>query len=202
MNMAVNPFETRWIKPAEVRFIPVGFKSICRLLKKLAAKGYRGEIVGPHGVGKSTLLQTLKRELTRQDISVTLLYARGPFPHTGPPQTITSLKPHITPNAVLLVDGFEQLSWWTRRQLKRQTAQAHSGLVVTTHQSQKLPELIKLQTTLQTVIELITQLQTDRSVQRLISEQDAKMLYQQFGNNVREILFACYDLYEQRKAKL
>ena len=81
-------------------------------------------------------------------------------------------------------------------------AEAHSGLVVTTHQSQNLPELIKLQTTLQTVIELITQLKTDRSVKPLISEQDAKMLYQQFGNNVREILFACYDLYEQRKAKL
>ena len=202
MNMAVNPFETRWIKPASVSFIPVGFPSISTLLEKLAANRYRGEIVGPHGVGKSTLIQTLQRELTRGDISARLLFARGPFPHSEAPQTMTTLKPHITPDAVLLVDGFEQLSWWTRRQLKRQTVQNQCGLVITTHQTQSLPELIQLQTSLPTVIELIAQLQTNQSAKRLISEQDAKTLYQQFGNNVREILFACYDLYEQRKANL
>ncbi len=47
---------------------------------------------------------------------------------------------------------------------------------------------------------MLYSLQQAQQVDEIVSASDVRELYQRFGNNVRELLFACYDLYEQRIA--
>jgi hypothetical protein len=50
------------------------------------------------------------------------------------------------------------------------------------------------------VLKLVLSLQQAQEADEVVSASDVRELYQRFGNNVRELLFACYDLYEQRIA--
>ena len=48
------------------------------------------------------------------------------------------------------------------------------------------------------VLKLVHSLQQAQQVGEVVAARDVRELHQRFGNNVRELLFACYDLYEQR----
>ena len=99
---------------------------------------------------------------------------------------------------VLFVDGFEKLSWWTRRRIIRYAEKHSHALIITCHQTQRLPGLVQLAATETLVLKLVHSLQQAQQVEQVVSASDVRELYQRFGNNVRELLFACYDLYEQR----
>ena len=58
-----NPFATRHVRPGAIPYcFPAGVDAR-QLVERLAAAGWRGQIVGPHGSGKSTLLATLLRTI-------------------------------------------------------------------------------------------------------------------------------------------
>jgi hypothetical protein len=44
------------------------------------------------------------------------------------------------------------------------------------------------------VLKLVHSLQQAQEADEVVSASDVRELYQRFGNNVRELLFACYDL--------
>ena len=198
VGVSVNPFETRWTKPGQMTFLPNGFTSVSELAAQIIKDTPRCEILGEHGVGKSSLLRALQSQLEQQSISNHLAYACGEFPHDGPPLKFAEVKLILQESDVLFVDGFEKLSWWTRRRIIRYAEKHAHSLIITCHQTQRLPSLVQLAATETLVLKLVHSLQQAQQVEQVVSASDVRELYQRFGNNVRELLFACYDLYEQR----
>ncbi len=63
-----NPFSTRFVRPGALAYrFPPG-ESAATLVERLAASGWRGQIVGPHGSGKSTLVAALGETLPRSPV--------------------------------------------------------------------------------------------------------------------------------------
>ena len=189
-----NPFSTRYTRPGAIAYLwPVG-ESPQRLLEWLEAAGWRGEIVGPHGSGKTSLLSALTPALEaagRRVASFTL--------HDGQrrmPRSWHNLPPSQQPT-LILVDGYEQLSGWSRWLLNFRCRRRGWGLLVTTHVSVGLPTIFRTASDVATAQQLVHQLL--RNQPNSITATDVEHLFTTTGGNVRELLFALYDLYEQRR---
>jgi len=103
-----NPFSTRFIRPGAIRFLFPDGESAALLVQRLRENRWGGQIIGPHGSGKSTLLATLKPELEtagRQVLWITL--------HQGERRLPALDRRSLGPTTQLVIDGYEQLSWWT-----------------------------------------------------------------------------------------
>jgi hypothetical protein len=186
-----NPFATCWTKPGALEFqFPQG-ASAEQLVAKLAAANWRGEIVGPHGSGKSTLLETLIPQLVSAGRSVATIAL-----HDGerrlPPgflrKSLASSRP------LVIVDGFEQLSWLSRRLLRWHCRRAAAGLLVTAHAPTGLPNLFRTEPGLPLAEQLVSTL-TARNFSPL-TQADVAASHACHGSNFRELFFALYDRHE------
>ena len=193
---APNPFSTRHVRPGAIPFrFPAG-KSSEGLLDRLARNGGRGQIVGPHGSGKSALVATLiaaLQESGRRTLLIELHDAERRLPPSFPWQSA------FEPGTVVIVDGYEQLGLWSRFALRRFCRRRRLGLVVTSHRSVGMPDLFRTTTSLALAQQIVHDLLgSDRSpVTR--DEVDERFLLHQ--GNMREVLFDLYDLYEQRRGR-
>ena len=61
-----NPFSSERIRPGALTYLTGEGESVDDLIDRLEGTGFRGQIVGPHGTGKSTLLADLAAELARR----------------------------------------------------------------------------------------------------------------------------------------
>ena len=98
---------------------------------------------------------------------------------------------------VLVVDGFESLTRWSRLRLSQQCRRHDWGLLTTAHSPLALPRLISLTPNVENVLDVVERLQCNGP--RLVREQDVRQAFQRSGRNARETLFALYDLYEVRQ---
>lgn len=190
---ASNPFATRCVRPGALAYrFPAQFDA-AQLIERWRAQQRWGEIIGPHGSGKSTLLATLTAALEaagERVIRFTL--------HAG--ERRLPMWPEHSPldaHAVVVIDGFEQLSWLSAWQIKRRLRRAGCGLIVTAHRSQRLPMLFATTTDLDRTQALVQTLLSGYPA--LVTADDVATLYDQYRGDIRELLFALYDLYEQRK---
>jgi hypothetical protein len=103
-------------------------KSTERVIARLAARAWRGAIIGPHGSGKSTLLATLRPHLSQ-----------APLP-------------------IEVVDGYEQLGRFARWQLRQRCRRAGRGLLVTCHFPCELPTLLELAPNEELVQQIVVEL--------------------------------------------
>ncbi len=188
-----NPFSTRFIRPDAMPYLfPPGY-SAESLLGRLKENGWWGEIIAPHGSGKSTLLHAIEQQLVAcgRKIDVYSLNSDKPvidWAHQ-------SVKPWDATTQVI-IDGYEQLSWWNAMRLQRMVKQAGAGLLVTGHKRGRLPPLIDLTPTLATAQAIVDRLlQGDH---HLITENDVRDAFEGNHGNLREMLFRLYDVYEMR----
>jgi energy-coupling factor transporter ATP-binding protein EcfA2 len=184
-----NPFATCWTKPSALAFRFQDGQCVEELVAKLAAQNWGGQIIGPHGSGKSTLLATLKPALSaagRQIREIELKDGSRPLARilTGPSH-----------GEILVVDGFEQLNWLARLQLKRRCRRAGAGLLVTTHVSMGLPTLVQLSPSRRLVEQLVADLCAQ--VPSAITSEDVAASHASHGSNLREIFFDLYDRHER-----
>ena len=190
-RIAGNPFSTCWIRPDRCRYRftrPGQFKQILDGLLKAGG----GQITGPHGVGKSTLLFTLLEALTRSGHQVSRYQL-----HTGRRRSGEKPDNPILPaGAWLAIDGFEQLPAWRRWRLERRCRRRQIHLLVTSHRLHRFPFTWSLSPGLDLACRLVDQLQQD--TESLVNDDDVACLFQQHDGNLRELLFSCYDLFEQR----
>jgi hypothetical protein len=188
---ASNPLATRFTRPGAIEFLFPEGASAGGIVQKLGAQGWWGQILGPHGSGKSTLLAALEpaiAEVGRTTLRRSL--AGG--------QRQLDLPPDLDPNALLVIDGFEQLSWWQRRKVKAACRRAGAGLVVTAHADVGLPTLFQTQPTLELAQSLVRRLLPPGD--RALSDADIAAAFARHPGNLRETLFALYDLYQARGA--
>ena len=119
-SAAENPFSTRHVRPGAIPYqFPPG-QSADSLVAELARSGWQGQIIGPHGCGKSSLLQALRPAL--ESAGRRSLWVELHAHNRGWPDVSRQLA--VEPQGVLVIDGFEQCSRW-RRWLIRRTCRRH-----------------------------------------------------------------------------
>ena len=191
---ADNPFSTRRVRPGAIAYrLPLG-KDVTRLLERLERNGWQGQIVGPHGSGKSALVATLRAALERSGrptLSIELHDQARRLPMSR--RRIGEL----APGAVVLVDGYEQLRRFSRFLLKRLCRRKGLGLVVTSHRSVAFPDLFRTTTSLALAREIVDELLAGVLLPLTAEEVNAR--FAQHRGNLREVLFDLYDLYERRR---
>ncbi|MFO0930816.1 MAG: hypothetical protein U0736_27920 [Gemmataceae bacterium] len=171
----------------------IGSASTTRLIRqllvvRLAEAGWWGQIIGPHGSGKSTLLATLLPELRRHRPVVTVEL------HTDR-RTFPTLTPTVPP-PLLVVDGYEQLGWWTRRRIQARCRQWGWGLMVTAHRDLGLPTLFRTAVT-PALARAIVDTLVPPADHASFAQVDLSAGLVRHRGNLREVLFDLYDLYEQ-----
>jgi hypothetical protein len=188
-----NPFATRYVRPGAMPFLfPLG-ESAPKLIQQLAAQGWWGQIVGPHGSGKSTLLATLLPALARRGCAPRL-FALHDGQRSLPVELSASSERDV--RVIVAIDGYEQLSPWSRFRLKRLCRMRGWGLLVTSHRPVGLPTLFRTAPDGGLVIEITAQLLGSGPIS--IEREDILRAFARHGANVREVLFELYDVYERR----
>ena len=193
---SANPFSTRHVRPGSVDYVFGEGEDAGRIVARLQAAGWRGEIVGPHGSGKSALLAALIPEIRRVGKAPLLVelhdgQRRLPIDLTG-----------LALNSVLIVDGYEQLGFgarfrlasFRRRYFRRRVfrQQGGIGLLVTAHRSVGFCELHRTRPTIELAIKIVERLAAD------VPREDIQRAFDRRDGNIREMLFDLYDLFEQR----
>jgi hypothetical protein len=98
---------------------------------------------------------------------------------------------------LVIVDGYEQLSWLSRWFLKRRCHRNRWGLLITAHQPVGLPELFHTVTDIDTACAIVDRLLAAHDTS--VRAKDVTRAYDNAGGNVRDMLFDLYDLVEQRR---
>ena len=191
---AGNPFSTRRVRPGAITYLFPPDEDAASLVARLSQQAWRGQIVGPHGSGKSTLLQSLLEEIHlagRQPILVTLRDGERRLPRGS----VTPAQ--LDAGKLLTVDGYEQLSRWSRWRLARACRRCGCGLLATSHYSVGFPDLMRVCSSLQVAQRVVAQLL--RSAPCRITQTDVAEAFDRCRGNVRETLFDLYDLYERQR---
>jgi hypothetical protein len=190
-----NPFATCWTRPGSIAFRFGEGENAEHLIARLGAQNWNGAIVGPHGSGKSTLLEALKPALVAAGRDV-----RSISLHDGQrrlPRDI--LRGWKADKTLLIVDGYEQLSWWERWRLARRCRCEQAGLLITAHTRTRVPTLIQLAPDCRLVTQLAAALCA--GVSTSITQDDVSASHARYGSNVREIFFDLYDRHERHRRR-
>jgi hypothetical protein len=191
---AENPFSTRRVRPGAIPYrFPPG-NSAARLVERLGQNGWQGQIVGPHGGGKSALVATLVAALEqsgRRTLLVELHDRQRRLP-------VSLRRLSLAAGTVVIVDGYEQLARWRRFLLKRFCRRRGLGLVVTAHASAGLPDLYRTTAGLALAREIVGELLGGEAP--IVTSGELGRSFASHQGNLREVLFDLYDLYESRRA--
>jgi hypothetical protein len=191
-----NPFVTRRVRPGALPyFFPAG-EDAARLIERLRTAGWWGQIVGPHGSGKSTLLATLLPELRCAGRAPLLIALHG-GQRRLPPGARAALEALPAGAGPVVVDGYEQLSRWSRFGLRYHCRRRGHGLVVTAHQSAGLPELLRTGMTPELARKVVDHLWPDPMGAVAAADLAGRLAVR--AGNLREVLFELYDLYERQR---
>ncbi len=185
-----NPFCTRSVRPGAVPFLFPPGETAAALADRFHRTGGRAAIVGPHGSGKSTLLATLLPQVRRDGRQVTAVAL-----HDGQRRLPANCEAsRLAAGDVVVIDGYEQLGFFHRRRLCKLCRRRGLGLLVTSHGPVGLPVLFRTQVDLPLAQRIAARLQ--EGYETRVHQRDVARLFPQCGGNLRELLFALFDLYE------
>ena len=188
-----NPFSASRIRPGSMPFLFAAGQRADAIVERLRQNAWWGQIVGPHGTGKSSLLAAIIPVIQQAGQQATLIELHdGQRCLPGGLRTIG----HLQPPAVLIVDGYEQLSRWSRYRLKRFCKRRALGLLVTCHETVGLPELFRPVIDQALAWQVVEQLQQGRRPS--VTREDLAERLEIRGGDLREALFDMYDLYQRR----
>jgi len=188
-----NPFSTRFIRPGAISYLFTGEVSAESLVDKLHSHNWHGQIIGPHGSGKSTLLAALVpalKSVGRDVITMSLHQGQRQLPPLDPATLSTTTQ--------LVIDGYEQLSWWSRWRVRLLCRQRGAGLLITTHSDLGLPTIYQTQPSEALAQQVVAALLPTGDA--AIAAADVSQAYAASGGNLRETLFALFDVYQQRRS--
>lgn len=193
----LNPFSTCAVRPGALHYVFPSSDSLAELLGRLREHQWWGEIVGPHGSGKSTLLQSLGLALLEAGRKVhqfTLTAGQRRLPIAAVDRS------GWDDQTQLVVDGFEQLSWWRRRSLQRICRRQGCGLLITAHRSFGFPPIFNTTTSLELTEQLVVKLLPEGAADH-VSTAEIQDAFQRHQGNMRDVFFDLYDRYECHKRR-
>ena len=189
-----NPFCSRRVRPGGIPYLFAPGESAAELVDRLRDSGWWGQIVGPHGSGKSALLAALMPAIEAAGRRTVLIEL-----HDGQRQMPPDFRRRLDAGCptVLIVDGYEQLSLWQRLRLRRFCRRGGMGLLLTAHAPVGLPDLCHTSVTPELAQQIVERLQ--RGHPPRIAAADVAERFACQSGDLRETLFDLYDLYEERR---
>jgi len=192
-----NPFTARRIRPGTIPFL---FGDDDRdepqqLVDRLAECNWRGQIIGPHGTGKSTLLETLEAPLDKAGRFL-LRFTLHADERRMPAGWRSQIRGNT--NTQVVIDGFEQLGFFRRRLVRAICTWHRAGLLVTAHESVGLTTIHQTFSSFTLAERVLENLLPD--YRRHLDSEAIKQSYQRHQGNIREVLFDMYDLYESLRS--
>jgi hypothetical protein len=190
MKARENPFRTEKVLQARFRLETIETDlSLEKLVRRWEKLGRRGAIIGPHGHGKTTLLEDLAELFQKQDEKTLFLrLAREKRRFSGAEwQQIQT----ASPDTILLCDGVEQLNrlnWARFKHISKRTC----GVIITSHHAGMLPTLLECRTSPQLLSDIVKQILGTEAAQLGI---DCEALWQRHQGDVRLALRELYDCY-------
>jgi hypothetical protein len=185
----INPFSTRFTAPGTIPFrLPRG-ESPASLAARLDATAGWGQIIGPHGSGKSSLLAALIPALSAWQIR----HIRLNTTHRRLPASIWNAS---GPRGLIVIDGFEQLGFFTRRRVKHHCRRTGCGLLITAHSSMGLPELHRTDLAPETAADVIRSL-VPPGGGWVLDDYDIAARLRHHRGSLRDVLFELYDRWEE-----
>lgn len=177
MRARDNPFASDRVERLRFR-LPDGL-TWDELLQRLAALRFRAALVGPHGRGKTTLLEELAPRLTARGFRVRTVTLRQDERRVDWKRLRS-----LGPDDILFLDGAELLGrlGWLRVRLSCRRA---GGLIVTSHLPGLLPTLLECKTTPELLAGLVRELTGEQL--------ETGELFAQHGGNVRMAFWEMYD---------
>ena len=176
MRARDNPFASGRVERLRYR-LPEGL-TWERLLERLADLRHRAALVGPHGRGKTTLLEELAPRLTARGFRVRSVTLRQDE------RRVDWSRLRLKADEILLFDGAELLGRfaWLRVRLSCRRA---GGLIVTSHRPGLLPTLLECNTTPELLAGLVRELTGE--------ELETEELFARHGGNLRLVFWEMYD---------
>lgn len=190
MRARDNPFAVSRVLAIRSRLAGVTWNE---LLDRLEAFEFRAALVGPHGHGKTTLLEDLAPRLEDRGFRLRSATLRAGDRRFSAAQEET-LFADLSGRDLLLVDGAEQLgrlSWLALRRKSR----AAGGLVITSHRAGLLPTFHECRTTPELLEGIVRDLLGPEA--ETVDPGPAE-LWQRHRGNVRDALRELYDVWADR----
>jgi hypothetical protein len=203
-----NPFSTCFTKPGQIPFIESESNQLDEIVDRFINAEYVGQIVGPHGSGKTTLTFDIQRRIATQsghgihflrktvgENGKVLDTARRNTPADG---SCSTLPNGNQSTRILVLDGFERLPWYARTSLVHRCRVESTGLLITSHQRIRgLPVVASRLPKPKDLLSIVHHLIRDDAQANLIfSPQRLEFIFEDNAGNLRECLMACYDEYE------
>lgn len=195
MRARDNPFGAQRLLALRYRLSGLTWED---LLARLAALGYRAALVGPHGHGKTTLLEELAVRLEGRGFRLRSATLHDGERRLGADQERT-LFADLTRRDCLLLDGAEQLNPLSWRRAERRS-RAAGGFIVTSHRAGLLPTLVECRTTPELLGDLVRELVGDGAAgghPSSLAELCAQ-LFTRHGGNLRDVLRELYDRWAEK----
>ena len=192
-----NPFCSRRIKPGAIPFyFPEGISNQT-LLEILCLNAWCGQIIGPHGSGKSTLLASLLPEVEKCGRRIVHLELQDGVRNLPLSEEEFA---QLDEKSQLAIDGYEQLSFWERRKIRRKSEKQKFGVIVLGHEPLEYPDLYQTSRELSTAKLIVSRLLENTIVR--IPDSVVEEHFRQNNGNLREMLFSLYDVYEEAYSNL
>lgn len=187
MRARENPFAVQRILEIRYSLPEAAWEN---LLERLVALRFRAALVGPHGHGKTTLLEDLGTRLADRGFRIRAVTLHEGDRRLAAPQR-RDLFGGLTPLDVLLLDGAEQLGRLAWLEARTRTRGA-GGVVITSHRPGLLPTLHECRTTPELLMGIVRDLLGPEAEEM---QGRVKELFARHSGNVREALRDLYDLY-------
>ncbi|MGH1441315.1 MAG: hypothetical protein ACRBBR_14460 [Cellvibrionaceae bacterium] len=186
MKPSQNPFRSSALR--QLRYC-IDADELSALLNKIKGLNYRACIKGPHGTGKSTLLEDIAKALKQAGHSIHWHYINRQMSNTEKKAVLSSII-NSKGESIHFLDGGEALGFISWNWLIQTSARKQIPLLATTHYPCLLPVLFTTQRDINLMLTLSKQLAAGEWNDAL--KQTAIKAYNSHSGNVREVFGDCY----------
>ena len=206
-----NPFSATRVRPGKLPYLGNSFR-ISDLVRRWHGANYIGQIVGPHGTGKTTLSRAIESFVQDRFGRVNWLTIRHRSLRTDSLGTTTNYRIcHMESKSgsirgLYVVDGIENLGLLHRWLLVQRCRADMGGILITSHRKLAgipvLAELTPVNATLQVIVRyLLGQWPYPDEVKAHFDASLVDAAFQDAGGNLRESLMMLYDSFEDLARK-